>query len=80
MNNIIKHPILLIVKSAEIKMLKNLKLKIKDFGPIHDADLEISKINIITGKNASGKTTMSKLIYCILTAFSNDGKFLTYKI
>lgn len=60
-------------------MLRNFKIKIDNFGPIHKADLEVSKINIISGKNASGKTTMSKLIYCILTTFSNDGEFLTYK-
>ena len=60
-------------------MLRDFKLKIDNFGPINKADLDISKINIIAGKNASGKTTMSKLIYCILTAFSNDGEYLTYK-
>lgn len=41
--------------------------------------MDISKINIIAGKNASGKTTMSKLIYCILTAFSTDGEYLAYE-
>lgn len=60
-------------------MLRDFKLKIDNFGPINKADLDISKINIIAGRNASGKTTMSKLIYSILTAFSNDGEYLTYK-
>lgn len=50
-----------------------------NFGPINKANLDVSKINIIVGKNASGKTTMSKLIYSILTTFSDDGEFLTYK-
>lgn len=60
-------------------MLRDFKLKIDNFGPINKADLDISKINIIAGKNASGKTTMSKLLYCIITAFSTDGKYLTYE-
>ena len=62
-----------------MKMLRDFKLKIDNFGPINEADLDISKINIIAGKNASGKTTLSKLIYCILTAFSTDGEYLAYK-
>lgn len=60
-------------------MLRDFKLKIDNFGPISNADLDISKINIIAGKNASGKTTMSKLLYCIITAFSTDGQYLTYE-
>lgn len=60
-------------------MLNDFKLKIDNFGPINKADLDISKINIIAGKNASGKTTISKLIYCIITAFSTDGEYLTYE-
>ena len=60
-------------------MLRDFKLKIDNFGPINKADLDISKINIIAGKNASGKTTMSKLLYCIITAFSNDGEYLVYE-
>lgn len=60
-------------------MLRDFKLKIDNFGPISKADLDISKINIIAGKNASGKTTISKLLYCIITAFSTDGEYLTYE-
>lgn len=60
-------------------MLRDFKLKIENFGPINKADLDVSKINIIAGKNASGKTTMSKLLYCIITAFSTDGEYLTYE-
>ena len=60
-------------------MLRDFKLKIDNFGPINKADLDISKINIVAGKNASGKTTMSKLLYCIITSFSTDGQYLTYE-
>jgi len=65
--------------SRDKKMLRDFKLKIDNFGPLNKADLDISKINIIAGKNDSGKTTISKLLYCIITAFSNDGEYLVYE-
>lgn len=55
-------------------MFENFKLIINNFGPIKHADMDLSKINIITGPNASGKTTISKLIYCIVTSFSKDSE------
>jgi hypothetical protein len=55
---------------------KMLNLKIENFGPISKADLEIKKINIIGGKNASGKSTAkstaSKILYSLLSSVSND--------
>ena len=42
-------------------MLRDFRLKIENFGPINKADLDIGKINIIAGKNGSGKTTISKI-------------------
>ena len=60
-------------------MLNDFKLKIDNFGPINKADIDISKINVIAGMNASGKTTISKLLYCIVTSFSVDGKYLIYE-
>ncbi len=38
------------------------KLIIKNFGPISDIELDLKKINIFIGPNASGKSTISKLI------------------
>ena len=45
-------------------------LEINDFGRINKANLEVNKINIVGGVNASGKSTASKLLYCFLKANS----------
>ena len=49
-------------------------LEINDFGMINEANIEISKINVVGGVNASGKSTASKLLYCFLKANSVDIK------
>lgn len=50
----------------------NMVLTINDFGPISHADININKINVIAGKNSTGKSTASKLLYCFLRANSSD--------
>ncbi|MDR0547767.1 MAG: ATP-binding protein [Dysgonamonadaceae bacterium] len=41
------------------------KIKIKNVGPIVDVEIEINKVNIITGPQSSGKSTIAKLVsYC----------------
>ncbi|MDR3223463.1 MAG: AAA family ATPase [Methanobrevibacter sp.] len=50
-----------------------LKLKIKDFGSISGAELELGKINIIAGVNGSGKTTASKILYSFLISLTHEG-------
>lgn len=54
--------------------MDNLKLDIEGFGLINDAKIEINKINVVGGVNASGKSTASKLLYCFLKANSPDIK------
>lgn len=56
--------------------MTKLNLEINNFGPINKADLEIGKINVIAGPNASGKTTTSKLLYCLVSSVSSDGEYL----
>ena len=63
-----------IIYSGSISM--KMKLEIQNFGPINEAKIDIGKINVIAGKNASGKTTSSKLFYCLLASVSSDGKYL----
>ena len=57
--------------------MTDMHLDINDFGPIKSANLKIKKLNIIAGVNGSGKTTSSKLLYCLLTSFSNEKEYLS---
>ena len=49
-----------------------MKLKLKDSRSINKADINISKINVVGGVNGSGKTTVSKLVYCYLKSEIDD--------
>ena len=51
---------------------ENMNFIISDFGPIEYANIDIAKINIVAGKNSTGKSTASKLLYCFLRANSSD--------
>ena len=44
----------------------SLSMNIKSFGAISESHMDIGKINIIGGQNATGKSTASKLLYCFL--------------
>ena len=60
-------------------MLKNINLKLKNFGPISSGDIDIGKINVVGGQNATGKSTASKILYSILRANSLNRKNLADK-
>ncbi|MDR0911773.1 MAG: ATP-binding protein [Methanobrevibacter sp.] len=49
-----------------------LKLKINDFGLINNAEINIGKINIISGVNSSGKSTASKILYSFLFSLTKE--------
>ena len=49
-----------------------MKLKLNDVRSINAADIDISKINVVGGVNGSGKSTVSKLLYCYLKSESGD--------
>lgn len=55
-----------------------INFQIKDFGPINECDMNLGKINIIGGPNASGKSTASKLLYCFLKASCNQRQDFAY--
>ena len=44
------------------------RLVIKNFGPIDNLDIEISRFNILIGPHASGKSTISKVL-CVIHSF-----------
>jgi energy-coupling factor transporter ATP-binding protein EcfA2 len=43
------------------------KIIIKNFGPIEDAEIEIRKVLVLIGEQASGKSTIAKLIFYFKT-------------
>ncbi|MGL5035609.1 MAG: AAA family ATPase, partial [Microcystaceae cyanobacterium] len=43
------------------------KIVIKNFGPVKDAEIEIKKVLVLIGEQASGKSTIAKLIYFFKT-------------
>lgn len=51
--------------------MSNFKFKIKNVGSISQADMDIGRINVIGGKNCTGKSTTSNLLYCFLRAISS---------
>lgn len=52
--------------------MSNFKFKINNVGSINHADMEIGRINVMGGKNCTGKSTTSNLLYCFLRAISSE--------
>ena len=59
-------------------MSDTMRLSLKDFGPIDTAEIDIGKITVIGGENATGKSTTSKILYCFLRANSKKRQEITY--
>ena len=53
-------------------MVDDMLLEIDNLGLINKANLAIGKINVIVGKNSTGKSTSSKLLFSLLTAASDE--------
>ena len=49
-----------------------MKIMLNDVGIINSADIDISKINVVGGVNSSGKSLISKLLYCYLKSDKDD--------
>ena len=54
-----------------------MEIKLSDVGSINNADINISKINVVGGVNSSGKSIVSKLLYCYLKS-TKDNESLDY--
>lgn len=52
-----------------------MNLKLHDARSINNADIDISRINVVGGVNSSGKSTVSKLLYCYLKSQIDDESF-----
>ena len=46
------------------KLSQNQNIKVKNFGILKDANIEISPLTIFIGPNSSGKSFIAKLIHC----------------
>lgn len=49
-----------------------MEIKLKNVGSISNGDIDISKINVVGGVNSSGKSIVSKLLYCYLKSENED--------
>ncbi|MDO5859864.1 AAA family ATPase [Methanobrevibacter sp.] len=49
-----------------------MKLKLENTGPVNRADIDINRINVVGGVNTSGKSIISKLLYCCLKSRIDD--------
>lgn len=47
-------------------------ISVKDFGPIHDAEISISPLTVFVGKNSSGKSFLASLIHSLSNPFNNN--------
>ncbi len=52
-----------------------MNLKLNNIGPINQADINIAKINVVGGVNSSGKSLVSKILYCFLKSQIEDESF-----
>ena len=46
----------------------DLELKIKNFGPIDEATIQVGRFTVFAGPNSTGKTFVSKMLYSMLSA------------
>lgn len=56
-------------------MKDKIEFDIINFGSINKANIELKKLNVVCGVNKSGKSTVSKLLFC-LTSNSQEGVYL----
>ena len=56
-----------------------MKLKLNNIGIIKEADIKIDGLTVIAGKNDSGKSTISKVLYSMITTLEQS-KFQTINL
>lgn len=45
-----------------------MKITVKDFGPISNAELDVARINVIVGRNNIGKSFLAQLVFAIVSS------------
>ena len=59
------------------EMITDFNFQLKNVGLINNANIKLSKINVICGDNSTGKSTSSKILYSFLRSNSKTRKELT---
>ena len=54
-----------------------MRFKIRNFGPIVDADLKLGMLNVFTGGNSVGKSYIHYLIWCLMSTEPNFSEILS---
>jgi len=49
-----------------------MKIKLQNIGIIEEADINIEGITLIAGQNDSGKSTIGKILYCVIKGFNQS--------
>ena len=52
-----------------------MKLILKNIGLLKDAELELSRLSLIAGENDNGKSTVGKVIFCLVKAINRYRRF-----
>lgn len=61
------------------KFSEKISINIENFGTINKSNININRINVIGGQNATGKSTASKLLYCFLKYCSSNRQEFAYE-
>lgn len=62
-----------------IFLVEEMKLQLNDLGAINEAEINIKKITVVGGPNASGKSTLSKFLYSFLRSNSFNRREIAMK-
>jgi hypothetical protein len=55
-----------------------MRIKAKDFGPLHNIDVELKPMTILIGKNNLGKSFFAQLVYVLLNTLKETPFGLHY--
>ena len=59
-------------------MVEDMRIKINNLGPINEANINFSKITLVAGHNAAGKSSLAKFLFSFLKANSFNRQEIAY--